>query len=94
MYGNALRHRARVVVEVLLQGGSWWWCGGGRVHTDYIMASLQVELNPNEHIWDTHERKFHQRNPPIQIVAELEAALHQEWALVLPRNNSDGFLYT
>ena len=61
-------------------GGGGGGGGGWGVHTDSTMASLQAELNPNEHMWDTHEGKFHQRNPPIQIVAELEAALHQEWA--------------
>ena len=41
--------------------------------------------------WQAIGRKIHQRNPPIQTVAELQAALYQEWVLVTQETNERVF---
>ena len=42
------------------------------------MASLQPENHPIKPLWNILGCEIRQRKPPIQIVAELEAALHHE----------------
>ena len=44
-----------------------------------------------EHPWNSIGRKIHQRNQPIQTVAELQAALYQEWVLVTQETNERVF---
>jgi hypothetical protein len=35
-------------------------------------------LNSIEHIWDMLGRRIQDREPPVQNIRQLEAALHQE----------------
>jgi hypothetical protein len=43
------------------------------------LASHQPGLNPIEHIWDMLGRRIQAREPPVQNIRQLEAALHREW---------------
>ena len=43
------------------------------------MASHEPGLNPIEHIWDMVGRRIQTREPPVQNIHQLEAALHREW---------------
>jgi hypothetical protein len=36
-------------------------------------------MNPIEHIWDMLGRRIQVREPPVQNIRQLEAALHREW---------------
>ena len=40
---------------------------------------MSPDLNPIEHIWDMLGRCIHAREPPVQNIRQLEAALHREW---------------
>ena len=40
---------------------------------------MSSDLNPIEHIWDILGRRIHAREPPVQNIRQLEAALHWEW---------------
>jgi hypothetical protein len=40
---------------------------------------MSPNLNPIEHIWDMLGRRIHAREPPVQNIRQLEAALHREW---------------
>jgi hypothetical protein len=40
---------------------------------------MSPDLNPLEHIWDLIGRRVQARDPPVQNLAQLEAALHEEW---------------
>jgi transposase len=40
---------------------------------------MSPDLNPIEHIWDMLGRRMHAREPPVQIIRQLEAELHREW---------------
>ena len=40
---------------------------------------MSPDLNPIEHIWDMLGRRIHAREPPVQNIRQLEAALHREW---------------
>ena len=42
-------------------------------------AYLSPDLNPIEHIWDMLGRRIQAREPPVQNLRQLEAALHQKW---------------
>ena len=70
MDDNARPHRAYAVVEFLCRNAVETIPWPARSH----------DLNPIEHIWDMLGRRFRQRDPPVQTVRDLEAALHQEWA--------------
>ena len=37
------------------------------------------DLNPIEHTWDMLDRRIQVREPPVQNICQLEAALHREW---------------
>jgi hypothetical protein len=37
------------------------------------------DLNPIEHTWDMLDRRIQAREPPVQNICQLEAALHREW---------------
>ena len=67
---NGRPHRAWAVVEFLPH------------ETIETLSACCPVFNPIEHLGNIVGRKIHQRNPPIQTVAEREAALPQEWALV------------
>ena len=36
-------------------------------------------MNPIKHIWDMLGRRIQDREPPVQNIRQLEAALHREW---------------
>jgi hypothetical protein len=40
---------------------------------------MSPDLNPIEHIWDMLGRCIQAREPPVQNIRQLEAALHREW---------------
>ena len=40
---------------------------------------MSPDLNPIEHIWDMLGRHMHAREPPVQAIRQLEAALYREW---------------
>jgi hypothetical protein len=44
------------------------------------------DLNPIEHIWDMLGRRIHAREPPVQNIRQLEAALHREWQQLLQQD--------
>lgn len=72
MDDNARPHRARVVTEVLQR----------EAITTLPWPACSPDLNPIEHLWDILGRRIRRRDPPVQTVAELDAALHQEWQQV------------
>jgi isopentenyl phosphate kinase len=40
---------------------------------------MSLDLNPIEHIWDMLGRRILAREPPVQNIRQMEAALHREW---------------
>ena len=40
---------------------------------------MSPDLNPIEQIWDMLGRRIYALEPPVQIIRQLEAALHWEW---------------
>ena len=42
-------------------------------------SAMSPDLNPIEHIWDMLGRRIQAREPPVQNISQLEAALHREW---------------
>ena len=73
MNDNARPHRARAI----------WKCLQQEALASLPQPACSPDLHPTEHLWNILRRKIHQRNPQIQTVPELEAALHPT------RNNSD-----
>ena len=47
--------------------------------TSVPWPAMSPDLNPIEHIWDMLGRRMHSREPPVQNIRQLEAALHREW---------------
>ena len=47
--------------------------------TSVPWSAMSLDLNPIEHIWDMLGHRIHAREPPVQNICQLEAALHQEW---------------
>jgi len=43
---------------------------------------MNPDVNPIEHIWDMLGRRIQAREPPVQNIRQLEAALHWEWLLI------------
>jgi hypothetical protein len=43
------------------------------------LTSHEPGLNPIEHIWDRLGRRIRAREPLVQTIRQLEAALHREW---------------
>jgi hypothetical protein len=43
------------------------------------LTSHEPDLNPIEHIWDMIGRRILAREPPVQNIRQLEAALHRKW---------------
>lgn len=69
MDDNARPHRARAVTQIMQQ----------EAITTLPWPACSPDLNPIEHLWDILGRRVRRRDPPVQTVAELDAALHQEW---------------
>ena len=47
--------------------------------TSVPWPAISPDLNPIEYIWDMIGRRMHAREPPVQNIRQLEAALHREW---------------
>ena len=69
MDDNARPHRARAVTAYFQS----------EAVTSVPWPAMNPDLNPIEHIWDMLGRRIHAREPLVQNIRQLEAALHREW---------------
>jgi transposase len=69
MDDNAMPHRSRAVTAYLQS----------EAVTSVPWLAINPDLNPIEHIWDMLGRRMQAREPPVQNIRQLEAALHREW---------------
>ena len=69
MDDNARPHRSRAVTAYLQS----------EAMTSVPSPAMISDLNPIEHIWDMLGRRIQAREPPVQNIRQLEAALHREW---------------
>ena len=69
MDDNARPHRSRVATAYLQS----------KAVTSVPWSAMSPDLNPIEHIWDMLGRRIEAREPPVQTIRQLEAALHREW---------------
>ena len=69
MDDNAMPHRSRAATAYLQS----------EAVTSVPWAAMSPDLNPIEHIWDMLGRRIQAREPPVQNIRQLEAALHREW---------------
>ena len=69
MDDNARPHRSRAVTAYLQS----------EAMTSVPWPAMNLELNPIEHIWYMLGRCIQAREPPVQNICQLEAALHREW---------------
>ena len=69
MDDNARPHRSRAVTGYLQS----------EAVTSVPWPALSPDLNPIEHIWNIVGRRILAREPPLQSIRQLEAALHREW---------------
>jgi hypothetical protein len=70
MDDNARFHRSRAVTGTYLHR---------EAVTSVPWSGMSPDLNPIDHIWDMIGRRMHAREPPVQNIRQLEAALHREW---------------
>ena len=66
---NARPHRSKAVAAYLQS----------ETVTSVPWPAMNTDLNPIEHIWDMLGRRREAREPPVQNIRQLEAALYQEW---------------
>jgi transposase len=69
MDDNARPHRSRAVTAYLQS----------EAVTSVPWPAMSPDLNPIEDIWDMLGRRMHAREPPVQNIRQVEAALHCEW---------------
>ena len=69
MDDNTRPHRSRAVTAYLQS----------EAVTSVHWPAMNPDLNPIEHIWDMLGRRIQAREPPVQNIRRLEAALHREW---------------
>jgi hypothetical protein len=69
MDDNARPHRSRAVTAYLQS----------EAVTSVPWPAMSPYLNLIEHIWDMLGRRIQAREPPVQNIRQLEAALHREW---------------
>jgi transposase len=69
MDDNARPHRSRAVT-VYPQS---------EAVTSVPWPAMRPDWKPIEHIWDKLGRRIHDREPPVQNIRQVEAALHREW---------------
>jgi transposase len=69
MDDNARPHRLKVVTAYLQS----------KAVTFVPWSAMSPDLNPIQHIWDMLDRRIQAREPPVQNIRQLEAALHREW---------------
>ena len=69
MDNNARPHRSRAVTAYLQS----------KAVTSVPWPAMSTDLNPIEHIWDMICRRIQAREPPVQNIRQLKAALHREW---------------
>jgi transposase len=68
MDDNARPHLSRAVTAYLQS----------EAVTSVPWPAMIPDLNPIEHIWDMLGRRIQAREPPVQNIRQLEAALHRE----------------
>ena len=69
MDDNARSHLSRTVTAYLQS----------EAVTSVPWPAMSPNLNPIEHNWDMLGRRIQAREPPVQSIRQLEAALHREW---------------
>ena len=70
MDDNTRPHRSRAVTAyIYLQS---------EAVTSVPWPAMSPDFNPIEHIWNMLGRRIHAREPPVQNIRQLEAALHRE----------------
>jgi transposase len=69
MDDNTMLHRSRAVTAYLQS----------EAVTSVPWPAMCPDLNPIEHIWNMLGHRILAREPPVQNIRQLEAALHREW---------------